>query len=829
MAQPRKRRKHRLLMQVQILPRLPISIRTKSINMKLTELAGHQIKGRRFRHQISSGITVFSGENGVGKSARLNAIPLSLFGYLPGMGKRNEDVFQLSGGSSMSAETKFSDGPTAGHRWMQAKQGIKCEALSMLGDSVTPMCVDAREYFSLSDRERTKLVFRLSGCQQEFGLMVVAKAKAIQLEDHDADAEAVVTAICGEISTMWNNRVAGAEGGKPLSPPEWLEKFAEIAKLRCSASQASAKKMSSTLEGLTELRQQSKQLVNSAAEQQLAELNQRIASLTADQREAASQLSAAEKRYSRKLELEAALSAASTVELDQLRAQVVELECETRAHQFGASQARAAYDDNHRSVSQTVMDIERLKQWVSESRVAAERVASAALLLNPTSENSLLVKNGEVTLAQWTSALESYRSQTSCHREKLQAIQSRLVTEEAACRVLEKSLRDNQESQSKLSAQPCCSECEASEPGWADRVMEKLKARHADASAALGQAAQTLADSRNEAKALQQFIDVSLSEDEKIAKLRVDAERLISKLEAAKLERQRAEKVIADASTASVEQLQRQIEALEAKLAGLRNEEPQLKAALEAAIAADNACNARVQQLRALQKQVRELEEAARVHDRLRGELESIADAKPPTELAGKVEQLASELAVLQQKVQPLTLQVRQANAAKGEVAAKLKAAEAALRVSREEQVWRKVKAIVDEIQAEAVQESILPILHRANLIAGSILPSKLDYHDGSMGRFDGAVFIPVETFNTSDKLVTFAAVSVALAAASGSPLKLLILDDLDNLGVERFKPLFGAIRDAIEQGVITQCVGAIVRGEELAGVEGVEVVQLTK
>lgn len=795
--------------------------------MKLTELAGHQIKGRIFHHKISSGITIFSGENGAGKSARLNAISLSLFGYLPGLGKRNEDVFQLSGGSSMSAETKFSDGSTAGHRWTQTKQGIKCEVLSMLGDSVTPMCVDAREYFNLSDRDRTKLVFRLSGCQKEFGPMVVAEAKAIQLEEHDADAEAVVTAICGEISTMWDKRLA--DDGKPISPPEWLEKFAEIAKLRCSASQASAKKMSSTLEGLTELRQQSKQLVNSAAEQQLAELNQRIAKLTADQREAASQLSTAQKRYARKLELEALLSAAPIGELEQLRAQMAELECETGAHQFGASQARAAYDDNHRSVSQTVMDIERLKQWVSESRVAAERVASAALLLNPTSENSLLVKNGEVTLAQWTSALESYRSQTSCHREKLQAIQSRLVTEEAACRVLEKSLRDNQESQSKLSAQPCCSECEASEPGWADRVMEKLKARHADASAALGQAAQTLADSRNEAKALQQFIDVSLSEDEKIAKLRVDAERLISKLEAAKLERQRAEKVIADASTASVEQLQRQIEALEAKLAGLRSEEPKLKASLESAIAADNAHAARAQQLRALQKQVRELEEAARAHDKLRGELASIADAKPPTELAGKVEQLTSDLSALQQQVQPLTLQVRQANAAKGEVAAKLKAAEAALKVSREEQVWRKVKAIVDEIQAEAVQESIFPILHRANLIAGSILPSKLDYHDGSMGRFGGAVFIPVETFNTSDKLVTFAAVSVALAAASGSPLKLLILDDLDNLVAGRFGPLFGAIRDAIAQGVITQCIGAIVRGEELAGVEGVEVVQLTK
>lgn len=800
--------------------------------MKLTHITGINVKVPQFSHELSGDITIFCGPNGAGKSARLGVLPLALFGYLPGLKRTNPDVFALSRGSSMTAAARFSDGSGAERRWVETKSSIKCEVVREAAAEIIPLCVDVREYFNLSPREQVKLAFRASGCRSDFGMMIVARAKAIKLEEHDAEAEVVVSAICGEIAGLWQKNISGSapQITYAVPPPEWLDTFAETAKQKCSAAQAAAKKMSATLEGLTELRQRSQTLVNSAAERELADLNQRIAAVAADHREATLAESSAEARWARRVELEAALAGGGGVLLGDARASVEALQAEVDNYVSKRPDVVAALTVLNGEHAVATAEVKRLQALVEHWGASAARMVVARNILDPDGVNERVLRQGRERLSRCRPEVDNYASRTDSLRDQRRLLASQLVSEEAANRWLRQLLSKNDADRDDVQNRSCCPFCDAAESGWGQRVLGRLEAQRKQQLERLAASEETLRGVQEAAAALDRAIVESVARDKLIAKLSADLADEEANVTIAEANRIRAEEMLASVPTESMEQVDGRLKEQVAKLSALEDERTVLLRRLEEANAADAACASARERLRCARERVRNLEEQERGRQRMRAELDGLADALPPEQrshLGLRVRELAAAHEALQAQIQPLTLQVRQANAQKGEVAAKLKAAEAAMQVAREEQVWRKVKAIVDDIQAEAVRESIGPILAKANLIAAAVLPTPLAYHENRIGRFEGRVFVPCETFSGSEQAVTFAAVCVALAATSGCPLKIAVVDELDRLTPENKRALLKAVRGAIDSGVIAQFCGADVRATDYAGLDGVDVIQL--
>lgn len=793
-------------------------------DMKIKTIIAHDLKGSTFKHNLKD-ITIFTGPNGAGKSSRLDCIPLALFGYHPAHKRTNGEILEGLGSSFyMKASVEFDTGSFIARRWELVKSTATCDTEGAIPPSVTPLCIDASEYFGLTERERVKLAFRFSQCATEFGPELVGKVKSLKLDEHDAATEEAIGLVATIIGEDWKtNR-------QNVSAPEWLETFAEVAKKRCSEAQAGAKRMASTLEGLTELRAQAKQSVNSAAEAQLAELNRELIKRSAQHQAATIKLADARAKYARKTDLEHHIAGSATQQqlwVENAEA-IVALEKEIADYSSETSTLRERIAALQGSSRDAHAEIARLKQRIANADIEAARIAELKALVAPESERSKEIASIEKFLNTANKELGQYgKSDTEALRVRLQETKVAL----AGCQVNiandDKLMASLDAKMGELSAKKCCPFCEASEDGWQDRVRIQLQEQFEKVKRSSVKRKREHDDLMSRMTTINDELNTSLAADRTIEDLAKKADNASTTLKLLKADQAHALKTIAASSVEDVEQLKVRLqelspEAIDAQIAKEAD-------ALENSKMKDAGVDAKRFQLRELRERQAQLTSEQELLMRLRGEFDSLKDItiEAGRAFAEEVQRLEAEIATLQAKLQPLTLEVRQANAAKGEVAAKLKAAEAAERVAKEYVVWREVKKLVDEMQVEAVKESMKPILKQANLIAGSILPSKLEYHDGAIGRWSGRKFIGTRSFNRSDQQIAFAAVSAALAAASGSPLKILLMDDLDNVEEKRLKPLFEAIRAAIDAKQISQCIACGVRSKEYAGMEGVEVVAL--
>lgn len=792
--------------------------------MKIKTILATDLKGNSFKHNLKD-ITIFTGPNGAGKSSRLDCIPLALFGYHPAHKRTNGEILEgLGSGSCMTAAVEFDTGSSISRRWQMNKSTVTCDTEGAIPPSVTPLCIDASEYFGLTERERVKLAFKFSQCATEFGPELVAKVKSLKLEEHDAATEEAIGLVATIIGDDWKlNR-------QNVSAPEWLETFAEVAKKRCSEAQAGAKRMASTLEGLTELRAQAKQSVNSAAEAQLAELNRELIKLSAQHQAASMKLADARAKYARKTDLEHHIAGSATQKqlwVENAEA-IVALEKEIADYSSETSKLRERIAALQGASRDAHAEIARLKQRIATAEKRAASLAEAKALVAPDSVQSKEIAAIEKFLKTAKAELEKIGPSESV-KIHARLTDAKVELSECSANITnhEKAMAYLDGKMGELSSKKCCPFCEASEDGWQDRVrvgfekqFEKAKKDNAKEKKRQDELHSAITTANNELAA-------SMASDRLAEDVSRRCEQAENSLKLLKAEQGHALHAISEDVSEDVDKLKVRIQELSPEVIDAQISKE--ASALEKSKMQDAGVDAKRFQLRTLRDLQAQLTTEQELLMRLRGEFDSLKDItiEAGRALAEEVQRLEAEIANLQTKLQPLTLEVRQANAAKGEVAAKLKAAEAAERVAKEYVVWREVKKFVDEMQVEAVKESMKPILKQANIIAGSILKSKLEYHDGAIGRWSGRKFIGTRSFNRSDQQVTFAAVSVALAAASGSPLKIILMDDLDNVEEKRLKPLFAAIREAIASKQITQCIACGVRAEEYSGMEGVEVVAL--
>lgn len=109
-------------------------------------------------------------------------------------------------------------------------------------------------------------------------------------------------------------------------------------------------------------------------------------------------------------------------------------------------------------------------------------------------------------------------------------------------------------------------------------------------------------------------------------------------------------------------------------------------------------------------------------------------------------------------------------------------------------------------IQAEVVEGAFRQLLERANGIFGSVLPSPLAYRHGEIGTWRAGQWVGHRTFSGVEKALTYAAIQAALAA--GSPVRVMLLDELGRMTARTAGVCARAILSAIDAGLIDQFVG---------------------
>lgn len=160
------------------------------MSKKILEIIMNNIKGQKTVQKLT-GKDIICGPNGVGKTARLQALGISLLGYVPGQGKKPEETFKHSSSDLMEVglktenfsftrefkkkSTRSKDGsvkvgiqqsvnvsPSKGESKLADKEA---RILAELGNF--PVMLDFNEFLSLSDSKRREFIYNLAGFKSE--------------------------------------------------------------------------------------------------------------------------------------------------------------------------------------------------------------------------------------------------------------------------------------------------------------------------------------------------------------------------------------------------------------------------------------------------------------------------------------------------------------------------------------------------------------------------------------------------------------------------------------------------------------------------------------
>ena len=155
--------------------------------MKIKLIRFKNFKGSSGSQELT-GVDFFIGRNGSGKTTRLQAVALSMVGYIPGKGKKAESVFRFATGDSMAAGLTMENGFSFDRTFEKTTKVNKKQGTSTtsIGESVTvspgkgektdtqkkgriqeeigsfPVMLDIDEFLTLSDSKRRDFMYSLS-------------------------------------------------------------------------------------------------------------------------------------------------------------------------------------------------------------------------------------------------------------------------------------------------------------------------------------------------------------------------------------------------------------------------------------------------------------------------------------------------------------------------------------------------------------------------------------------------------------------------------------------------------------------------------------------
>lgn len=370
-------------------------------------------------------------------------------------------------------------------------------------------------------------------------------------------------------------------------------------------------------------------------------------------------------------------------------------------------------------------------------------------------------------------ALQQHKSDTPAVQEAyLAARQSVIVFKEELQRCDREALNTTGALSEKL-ARPCCPECGAEGPELRERVLAAHVVKMDSLSAQRTAAEHNL-----------------VAAEQRLAQLK-------SAVEAAML----ADKAIED-KRARIDELQREVGRLQ-QVQGL------------AARDRNQQIEDKRRWIVRLEGQVSQAEQANRLRNDTLKKIEILAEELhgwDVPELEQRRTDLTSERAVLQQGILDLEQKQRSYDNAKRAEQENAKILMEHQRARAEVTVLKLAIEKLEEIQGRMVAAAFDRILETVNRVTSSVMPEKIEYRDGVLGRWKGASFITHETFSGTEKALTYAGISLALA--KDAPVRLVMIDELGRLDRASLDRFLDRMIELTAAGDVSQFVGCLSTAE---------------
>lgn len=230
------------------------------------------------------------------------------------------------------------------------------------------------------------------------------------------------------------------------------------------------------------------------------------------------------------------------------------------------------------------------------------------------------------------------------------------------------------------------------------------------------------------------------------------------------------------------------------------------KKKLDEAVKEDGLIQKKRERVTELQTQIADLQRVAGAVSRMRGELAGLGDVTDESILEQRLQSAKQSRDTINATVTRLETEYNKLVAQRASLQAQASAIEEGKKNMAELEVTKKSLIVVTETLQAITKATIEPLLARANALAAPILDRALVYHEGEIGYMVAGRFQSHHTFCGVEEALTFAALSIALAAQS--EIKIVFIDEMGIFSAKRKAKLVVLMLDLIERKAIDQFIG---------------------
>ena len=215
--------------------------------LPITKVVARNFKKQTFSFEFSAPVTVFTGENSTGKTARVEALSLALLGYVPDEKplKAERAIFDAyASGSTMSVSVEGVATVPITRQYLLDGGSVKYSGPK--GSVVPAVVLDAGAYLTKTGAERTNHLFREFAGDIDAAAFLAEVASALKgavTAEHGPKIEAAARAIAGNLQLP--------APGQPFQ--EWLDVLLAEAKEAEKRAKQNLKRMSEAVRADTQV------------------------------------------------------------------------------------------------------------------------------------------------------------------------------------------------------------------------------------------------------------------------------------------------------------------------------------------------------------------------------------------------------------------------------------------------------------------------------------------------------------------------------------------------------------------------------------------------
>lgn len=767
--------------------------------MYLSSVSGKGVVGLSFTHKLGP-VAMIIGPNASGKTAILRAIRLALLGYEPGIGEKNDKIFQLSGGDSMEVAVMTDDGKVFDRQWRLVGGSVRANRKGLTPNlpQIPVVLLDPSEYFSLSAEKRTDYVFnRVKIDAGKFSIKTLLK-RLKALETPTAAHQAAMTVCMNDLdfaSQDANLSVQDVLQGEIRSLTETMQ-----------VQRAALDRMTKTLAGMTELDLKGAGQLSES----LPSLNTKIAELEKELQELSLQRDRLE-------QLKGRIKGDPVQESIALQTKINELEAKL--------ESQVLLPDPSEALGQALTTVQRIRTDTAYAEKELSRLIGQSHAEQTKQRQKRTWQTEVLSYHEFTSVIPDLQRQIEKLKPSVEGYKPKLADADKALLLIHNEMGginhdlDARGAQiAKLErdldaflAQDQCPTCRANTPGWQDNYKDGVGKEVESLQQTLNRLEASMKGAVERETVAKKALELALSEDNEHKTRQTTLHSRQKRLQEAQLAQNKVERLqsaidalgaIQDYSEAIAE-CEKNLKELGEKTAAAEGKVGELEQAKGRFNLQDTERKQIAMAINSLQLQSASLGSIIE-------EIKSLPGGQP-VDLPARI-QMLDELRTTKGVLLSALFKAKDlALASQQDVERHKQAEQERDKAEAEFEVLKLVRDTVKEFLGEIVAAAWGPILAVANRIAGPLLKTPLSVHENILGRWHETIkdkFVTTDTFSGEEGAATF--VGMCLALASDSPFKLVLADNnyMREMDADNKRKFIGLIMDLQKRGELDQFVG---------------------